>query len=98
MVPILYHNRLVVASEVRSSRWCYDRTFNLVSTRQLRSKRISTPRIQDQSSFTLVQNHFPNPVAANDPQDTGIGNRSEVFKVHTFQGASGTLVDEPRNL
>ena len=31
MVPILYHNRLVVASEVRSSRWCYDRTFNLVS-------------------------------------------------------------------
>ena len=43
--------------------------------------------------FTLVQNHFPNPVAANDPQDTGIGNRSEVFKVHTFQGASGTLVE-----
>ena len=33
MVPILYHNRLVVASEVRSSRWCYDRTFNLVSTK-----------------------------------------------------------------
>ena len=30
-MPILYHNRLVVASEVRSSRWCYDRTFNLVS-------------------------------------------------------------------
>ena len=37
MVPILYHNRLVVASEVRSSRWCYDRTFNLVGSWKLGS-------------------------------------------------------------
>ena len=42
MVPILYHNRLVVASEVRSSRWCYDRTFNLVGSWKLSETRPTT--------------------------------------------------------